>query len=95
MVAKRITELRKKAGMNQAQLADLLKVSPSAVGMYEQGRRYPDINMLIRLAKVFEVSLDYLITGSEYPRSIDHSSENRIPKNCPCQSCYWKDYRDE
>ena len=95
MVAKRIAELRKKAGMNQAQLAKQLKLSASAVSMYEQGQRYPDIDKLIVLAKVFDVSLDYLITGSEYPCSIGSPPEARKPENCPCTTCYWKNYRDK
>ena len=95
MVANRIAKLRKKAGMNQAQLAKQLKVSPSAVGMYERGHRYPDINMLIMIAKVFDVSLDYLITGSEFPCSIGSPPEARTPENCPCTTCYWKNYRDK
>lgn len=94
MVANRIVKLRKKAGMNQAQLAKKLNVTPSTVGMYEQGRRYPNIEMLIKLSKIFDVSLDFLITGSEYPHSKEYSPKKRIPENCPCKSCFWKDYRD-
>ena len=39
MKGARIAALRRQADMSQAQLARLLGVSPSAVGMYEQGRR--------------------------------------------------------
>ena len=64
MLGFRIAALRRQAGMNQAELARLLQVSPSAVGMYEQGRREPSAQMLLTLAKIFEVSVDYLLTGS-------------------------------
>lgn len=63
MLGARIAALRKAAGMNQSQLADRLKISPSAVGMYEQGRREPALDTLVALANVFGVSIDYLVTG--------------------------------
>ena len=60
----RIAALRRQAGMNQAQLAQLLQVSPSAVGMYEQGRREPSAATLVAMAVEFGVSTDYLLTGN-------------------------------
>ena len=63
MLGARIAALRKAAGMNQAQLAQHLKISPSAVGMYEQGRREPSVDTLAVIAKLFDVSIDYLVTG--------------------------------
>ena len=63
MLGTRIAALRREAGMNQAELARLLQVSPSAVGMYEQGRREPSAQMLLTLAKVFGVSVDYILSG--------------------------------
>ena len=59
----RITALRKSAGWNQAELAQQLQISPSAVGMYEQGRREPSADILVRMARVLGVSVDYLLTG--------------------------------
>lgn len=63
MMGARIAALRRKAGMSQAELAQLLQCSASAVGMYEQGRREPAADILVRLAEVFAVSTDYLLTG--------------------------------
>lgn len=65
MLSKQIAGLRKKLGISQAQLAKALHVSPSTVGMYEQGRRVPALDILLSMAKLFGVSLDYLVTGSE------------------------------
>lgn len=59
----RIAALRRDAGMSQAELASRLKISPSAVGMYEQGRREPSVEMLLELSGVFGVSVDYLVRG--------------------------------
>ena len=63
MIGQRIAVLRKNAGMSQAALARTLRVSPSAVGMYEQGRREPPAAILVELAQLFGVTTDYLLTG--------------------------------
>ncbi len=63
MLGARIAALRRDAGMSQAALAKHLGISASAVGMYEQGRREPSGDMLVKLAEVFQVSVDYLLRG--------------------------------
>ena len=63
MLGARIAALRREAGLNQAELADRLQVSPSAIGMYEQGRREPSADTLVAMAQLFGVSVDYLLTG--------------------------------
>ena len=66
MLATRITQLRKYNGMSQLQLAQILHISASAEGMYEQGRRVPSLETLTAMAAIFHVSLDYLITGADF-----------------------------
>ena len=68
MLGARIAALRKAAGMSQAQLARELGISTSAVGMYEQGRREPQVGLLTKMADIFGVSTDFLINGQ--PESI-------------------------
>ena len=63
MLGARIAALRREAGLNQAELAQRLQISPSAVGMYEQGRREPSADTLVAMAQLFGVSVDYLLTG--------------------------------
>ena len=63
MLGARIAALRRAAGWSQAELARRLRVSPSAVGMYEQGRREPAADTLVALSEIFGVSTDYLLTG--------------------------------
>lgn len=67
MLGARIAALRRHKGMSQEKLAQALGVSPSAVGMYEQGRREPSGAMLVTLARLFGVSTDYLLTGQVNP----------------------------
>ncbi len=77
----RIRELRLANGLTQCALAGLLGVSPSAVGMYEQGRRKPDSNMIVKLCEVFSVSSDSLLGVIEPSREavdIIQEMSNRI-----------------
>ncbi len=63
MLGERIAALRRQANLSQSELAEHLRISPSAVGMYEQGRREPSVDTLVSMARIFRVSLDYLLTG--------------------------------
>ena len=63
MLGLRIALLRADKGWSQAELAKQIGVSPSAVGMYEQGRREPSLALLVCLAQALDVTTDYLLTG--------------------------------
>ena len=94
MLSKRIACLRKKFHYCQSELASMLNTSSSTIGMYEQGRRTPNLDTLVQLSEIFHVSLDYLITGSEF--DLLHQPRNGcLPEDCPCNICFWKDYRSK
>ena len=59
--AYRLKELRKERGLTQAELADALQISRSAIGMYERGDREPNFDTADNLAEFFNVSLSYLL----------------------------------
>lgn len=61
----RLYELRKKSGLSQEGLAELLGVSRQAVQKWEAGTSRPDLDNLSALAQYFNVSLDYLVTGQQ------------------------------
>jgi transcriptional regulator with XRE-family HTH domain len=63
MLGARIAALRRDAGWSQAELGKRLRVSASAVGMYEQGRREPSADTLVALSEIFGVTTDYILTG--------------------------------
>ena len=63
----RLYELRKKSGLSQEGLADLLGVTRQAVQKWEAGASRPDMDNLAALARYFNVTLDYLVTGQEPP----------------------------
>ena len=63
MLGSRIASLRHNLGLSQNALAEQLNISSSALGMYEQGRREPPMDIVIALSQKFEVTIDYLLTG--------------------------------
>jgi uncharacterized protein YjbI with pentapeptide repeats len=66
MIGNKIAEARKKINMSQAQLAQLLFISPQAVGKWERGESMPDIITLNRLAEILGVDLNYFSEGIEH-----------------------------
>ena len=93
MMYYRLIMLRKQARMSQLALSRALHVSASTIGLYEQGRRTPDLDVLIRMSHLFDVSLDYLITGTEFTPSTENFDSSCSAENCPCNTCYWKEYK--
>lgn len=85
----RIIYLRKTHGFSQLQLAQTLHISPSTEGMYEQGRRTPSLETLVAMSQLFGVSLDYLITGSEF----DQGNAQEYQTACPCHICLKRNCR--
>ncbi len=67
-----LTYLRKRAGHSQTELADKLKISRSAIGMYESGKREPDFETLEALADTFNVNMDTLL---------GKASDSSLPSN--------------
>ncbi|OQO78955.1 helix-turn-helix domain-containing protein [Enterococcus durans] len=56
-----LKERRTSLGITQERLAKELNVSRSAISNWEIGRNYPDIQTLIDLSKILDVSLDFLL----------------------------------
>lgn len=65
MLADRIRYLRKKQGLSQEELAHRLRVSRQAVSKWESNQTMPDVDKLILMGEVFEVTTDYLLKGTE------------------------------
>lgn len=59
MIGSKIAGARKGKNMSQAQLAQLLFISPQAVGKWERGESIPDIATVSRLAEILGVDLNY------------------------------------
>ena len=66
LFSKRIKELRKQLGLTQQELGDKLNVTKGSICSYENGTRMASIEILIQMANIFRVDLDYLIGTDDY-----------------------------
>ena len=60
--------VRKRKNLNQLKVAMDLNISREALSHYENGKREPSLDMLNKLSKYFNVSIDYLINGKEFEK---------------------------
>lgn len=72
----RIAQLRISRHYTQDEMARLLGISRAALSHYEKGRREPDYKTLIKIADLFQVSLDYIMRRTDDPR-VHLSEETR------------------
>lgn len=67
MFSERLKDLRVKAGLTQKDLAIKLGLERSSIGKYESGAAMPPDDVKIRIARVFNVSIDYLLCQTDNP----------------------------
>lgn len=70
IVGSRLRELRDARDLRQEDVANVVGVTPEAIGMYEHNKREPKAEILTRLADFFDVNLDYLLGRTDDPRPI-------------------------
>lgn len=73
-----LKELRAQHGLTQGQLAKAARVSPGNVGDWESGKSKPGYNALASLARIFDVSADYLLELIPEKRSGDTDELRRL-----------------
>lgn len=61
----KLKELRQQKGLTQEELANTLFVSRTAISKWESGRGYPNIDSLKRIAQLFSITVDELLSGDE------------------------------
>lgn len=61
MFNQRLKELRKQKNLSQLEMANTLGVARTTYSMYEQGKRSPEISIIIKIAEYHNVSIDYLL----------------------------------
>lgn len=61
-----LREIRKKKGYSQQKVALDFNMSREALSYYENGKRSPDVELLVAFSKYYNKSIDYLITGEEF-----------------------------
>jgi len=73
ILGEKIMELRKKNGWSQEELAGKLKVSRQSVSKWESAMSVPELDKVLQLSEIFEVSTDYLLK--------DDKEEDYVPGN--------------
>ena len=61
MIGERLRMLRKKKGLRQKELAEILNIEKANISLYELGKSDPPDNIKVEIAKYFDISLDYLL----------------------------------
>ncbi|MEG2288822.1 MAG: helix-turn-helix transcriptional regulator [Clostridium sp.] len=72
----KLQKIRKDKGLSQEQLAGLLNVSRQAVSKWESGQTYPELDKLITLSDLFNISLDELVKNKNIEVSYNNEEKN-------------------
>lgn len=64
-IGKRIRELRKESGWTQQDLSERLATTQDTVSLWELGKSFPDVQSLVKLCRLFDVTADYLLGMSD------------------------------
>jgi len=78
----KLQELRKQKGLTQDEVAEFLFVSRTAISKWESGRGYPNIDSLKRIAKLYSVTIDELLSGDELMNIADEDSRRKERHYC-------------
>jgi len=76
-LGEKIQVLRKQKGMTQDQLADMLNVSRQAVSKWETNESQPDIERLIEIGNLFNVSVDFLIKDNHMSTPVTYIKKTK------------------
>ncbi|PKM74996.1 MAG: transcriptional regulator [Firmicutes bacterium HGW-Firmicutes-17] len=66
-IGSKIKFLRARAGLNQKELAEKLNIAKSTMSQYESNQRVPSDDLKVEIAKIFNVSTDYLLGVTDDP----------------------------
>lgn len=89
MISKKIRQLRSEQGWTQKQLSEKLHVGKTTVSNYETGYSEPDLEMLNKLSKLFDVSVDCLLGNNRPIEGQDYITINvygSIPAGIPIEA---------
>ena len=73
----KLQELRKEKGMTQEELANDLAITPQSVSKWENEQSTPDLDTLVKIAKILGVSCDYLL-GNEVEAKVSVKDHNKL-----------------
>ncbi len=98
-LGERIAEKRKEQGMTQAELAEQMLVTRQTVSRWEAGSALPDIEKIVQLARLLDVSCDYLLTDTDDQQLSDNapkpSAVSRLLQNVVGKTVKFNFYDEE
>ena len=62
----RIKQFRKKNNLTHSALANLMRTTQDTISLWELGKSYPDAESIVRMAKLFRTTSDYLLGLSDF-----------------------------
>lgn len=74
----KIQKLRKETGLSQEELADQMNVSRQAVSKWERDSGYPETEKIVRMSKLFHVSIDYLLGEEDTQKPENNPNEKGL-----------------
>ena len=80
-VAKKITELRTLNNMTQLELAEKLNYSDKTISKWERAESSPDIAVLVEIADLFGVTLDYLVRSENVEKAVSECKKKEVTFN--------------
>ncbi|WXR61197.1 helix-turn-helix transcriptional regulator [Peptostreptococcaceae bacterium AGR-M142] len=75
MLSEKMKLLRKELNLTQAELAERLNITRSALSLYELGKRQPDFETLNKIADFFQVTTDYLLDRTNIRSNVLETQE--------------------
>ena len=75
-----LKELRSKKSLTQEQLAGMLGVSNRSISRWENGVTMPDFDMLIQMAKFYDVEIEEILNGERKGENMDKQTEETLLK---------------
>lgn len=94
ILAENIRKLLRRNKMSHAELARRLDVKQSSAGRYARGERTPSLEQIVAIAEIFNVSLDWLITGKDSSKGAP-SEQHRYTVTVVDGRMSWEEVLDE
>ncbi|VTT17617.1 helix-turn-helix domain-containing protein [Streptococcus dysgalactiae] len=93
-VAEQLKQLRVKHQLSQDALAEQLFISRQAISKWENGDTIPDLDNLVRLTEIFDVSLDELVLAKAHEVKVERIYENKPLDLQKYNKLYWFIFRN-
>lgn len=83
ILGERLRALRESVKLSQAKMAELVGVKQSSINRYESGESSPTLEVLLKYADYFDVSMDYIFGRTENPQGKLYNYEPKIVRSDP------------